>query len=153
MITFVCMTMKEKSPYNLLQEIYEGDGWKNLVCCMFLNQTSRVQVDAIRDEFFRRWPNASKASKADQNEMAELIKSLGFRNRRSASIIRMSQEFKAGKWKRPIELHGIGQYGQDSYDIFINGKLDIKNPSDKVLKKYLDWINQNKNGKSRKRKI
>lgn len=127
-----------KSPYNLLQEIYQKHPWRVLVCCMFLNCTSRKQVDQIRGEFFRRWPTAKKAMLADPAEMTELIKSLGFGNRRSLSIIRMSQEYVVKKWKEPIELHGIGQYAQDSWDIFINGKT-VHNPSDHVLKKYVAW--------------
>ena len=116
---------------------------------MFLNQTSRKQVDQVRDEFFSRWPDPETAAKADPEEMASVIQSLGFRNRRSRSIIRMSIEYQ-GQWKRPIELHGIGQYAQDSYDIFVLGKLNIKNPSDKVLKKYLAWAKTEQNGKIKK---
>lgn len=137
--------IKNKSPYNLLQEIYWPDEWKILICCMFLNQTGRKQVDAVRDEFFKHWPNAKKASKANSDEMKEVIKSLGFVNRRTNSIIRMSQDFLL-EWKEPKELYGIGQYGQDSYDIFVRGNIQIKNPSDHVLKKYLKWAKQNKNG-------
>ncbi len=129
----------DKSPYNLLQEIYIDDPWKILVCCIFLNQTARRQVDVIRDEFFKKWPTAKKASKADETEMSELLKSLGFKNKRSKTIIRMSQEFDANKFERPIELYGIGKYGQDSWDIFVNNRLDIKNPADRVLNKYMKW--------------
>lgn len=130
-----------KSPYNLLQEIYVKDPWKLLVCCMFLNRTSRFnQVDKIREPFFKRWPNPKAASEADQNEMAEVIASLGFKNKRSASIIKMSREFLEVRWNNPIELHGLGPYAQDSYDIFINRKRNIR-PTDKVLKRYLRWKN------------
>lgn len=131
-----------KSPYNLLQEIYinEKQGiWKILVCCQFLNITTRRQVDRVRHEFFRRWPTPQKAMHADSAEMASLIKSLGLFNRRSVSIIRMSQEFLLKDWKEPKELYGLGQYAQDSYDIFVRG-VRPPNPSDKFLQKYLDWV-------------
>jgi methyl-CpG-binding domain protein 4 len=133
--------MITRSPYNLLQEIYIKDKWKILVCNIFLNQTTRKQVDMIRDEFFDRWPNAKAASEADPDEMRDVIKILGFGNKRSRTIIRMSEEFHTIEWKNPKELHGLGQYAQDSWDIFINGKIKIK-PTDKVLKKYLKWRNE-----------
>ena len=139
--------MIKKSPYNLLQEIYWPDEWKILICCMFLNQTGRIQVDAVRDEFFKLWPNANKAAKADPEKMKSVIKSLGLVNRRTNSIIRMSQDFISLNWKEPKELFGIGQYGQDSYDIFVRGNINIKNPSDHVLKKYLQWAKTNHNEK------
>lgn len=132
-----------KSPYNLLQEIYSPDEWRILVCCIFLNQTGRKQVDAVRETFFKKWPNAKRAAKANPDEMKEVIRSLGFVNRRTSTIIRMSKDFINLDWTDPIELFGIGQYGKDSYDIFINGNLKIKNPSDHVLKKYLKWAKRN----------
>lgn len=134
----------ERSPYNLLQEIYFPDEWKIFCCCVFLNQTTRAQVDKIRIEFFRRWPNARKAMDADQTEMAELIKPLGLSNRRSKGIIRMSAEYLMCQWVEPKELHGLGQYAQDSFDIFIRHRYDLENPSDKFLKRYMEWVLRSK---------
>lgn len=139
--------IKNKSPYNLLQEIYWPDEWKILICCMFLNQTGRKQVDAVREIFFKKWPNAKRAATANPEEMKDVIRSLGFVNRRTNSIILMSQDFIGKKWTEPKELYGIGQYGQDSYDIFVRGNIKIKNPSDHVLKKYLKWAKNKHNGK------
>lgn len=130
--------MIKKSPYNLLQEIYE-DPWQMMVCCIFLNQTSRIQVDAIREKFFKTWPDARSIVRADPEKIKKSIKTLGLVNRRTNSIIRMSQDWLQANWREPMELFGIGQYGQDSYDIFVRGNIRIKNPSDHVLKKYLKW--------------
>lgn len=105
---------------------------------MFLNQTTRKQVDRIRGEFFRRWPTAKAASQADPVEMSELIKSLGFRNKRTADIIKFSTEYITKDWKSPRELHGIGQYAQDSWDLFIELKR-VRNPSDHKLSAYVKW--------------
>lgn len=129
------------SPYNLLQEIYRPDEWKIFVCCIFLNQTTRLQVDRVRNEFFSRWPNAKAASLADPNEIKHVIQSLGLSNKRSISIIKMSVDFMEKDWKEPTELYGLGKYAQDSYDIFIRGK-NIRNPADKFLKKYMDWADK-----------
>jgi endonuclease III len=127
-----------KSPYNLLQEIYWPDSWKILVCCMFLNQTTRKQVDKIRDEFFETYPTALKASTADPEKMSFLLQPLGFKTRRTQNIIKMSRAFMDGNWKKPSDLPGIGKYAEDSYNIFMNHDLTVL-PQDKILNKYMDW--------------
>lgn len=70
--------------------------------------------------------------------MSELIKSLGFRNKRTADIIKFSTEYITKDWKSPRELHGIGQYAQDSWDLFIELKR-VRNPSDHKLSAYVKW--------------
>jgi len=141
-ICYFCLVKMRKSSLTLrqrdklLQEIYQKDPWRVLISCMMLNQTTRTQVDQVRFEFFKRWPTPEKAARADQHQMSEVIKTLGLMNRRSASIIKMSQQYSSGEWVRAIDLFGIGQYGHDSFDIFINGNLKIK-PQDKELKKYM----------------
>ena len=47
----------------------------------------------------------------------------------------MSQKWIEG-FENPSELPGIGKYGQDSWDIFINGNLR-RETSDKKLRIYL----------------
>lgn len=129
------------SPLNLLQEIYREDPWKMLICCIFLNQTSRKQVDQIRENFFLKYPDPKTAIAADDTEMAEMIKILGFKNVRTKRIKRFSEQFITKSWLNPIELHGIGQYAQDSWDIFQKYDFSV-NPTDGVLKKYLAWVNE-----------
>lgn len=129
------------SPFNLLQEIYRQDPWKMLICCIFLNQTSRKQVDQIRDEFFDLYPDPKSAIEAEHEQMAEIIKVLGFKNMRTKRIKKFSQQFLEIKWNNPIELHGIGQYAQDSWDIFQRYNFTVV-PTDSVLKKYLRWVNE-----------
>ena len=127
-----------QSPFNLLQEIYITDPWKILVCCIFLNQTKRAQVDKIRETFFRKWPTPKILSQANPEEVVEMIKSLGFYNRRSKTLIRFSEEWERGGWKTPEKLPGIGRYAMDSWKIFVEGKL-VKDPSDHILNDYMEW--------------
>ena len=132
-----------KSPYNLLQEIYNEHPWRMLVCCIMLNCTSRKQVDRVRDEFFKKYPDANVAKEADRAEMAELIASLGFKNRRANTIVRFSNDWVNQEWSEPSELYGIGKYAQDSWEIFQKGNLNVE-PTDGVLNQYLAWaLNQN----------
>lgn len=109
-----------------------------MVCCMLLNQTTRVQVDKVRDRLFSIYPDPESMSNADESELSEIIRCLGFYNKRARSLKRMSSEWKEKNWKNPISLHGLGKYAQDSWDIFVKGTLP-NSVTDHVLTKYLEW--------------
>ena len=119
----------------ILQEIYRDDGWKMLTCCMLLNLTNRKQVDTVRDELFSRYPTPQDMMNANQSELADLLKPLGLYNRRAKSLIKMSKGYIKG-FKNVSELYGIGQYANDSWEIFQNNNIKV-NPTDKVLLEYL----------------
>ena len=121
----------------LLQEKYKRHPWKMMICCILLNQTNNKQVSKVMDEFFKRWPTSHKATKAVWHEMTKVIKPLGLYNRRTKTIVEFSKQYRSGNWIKIKDSYGIGQYGQDSWDIFIENKLDI-NPEDKKLKAYLN---------------
>lgn len=135
------MLPRETSPYGLIQEELrqKNGGWNLLVACMMLNQTSIKQVRPIIFKFFDRWPDPDAAIRADQTEMAEMISKLGFKNRRSKSIIRMSKDFMEKSWSNPLDLHGIGKYASDSYHIFVLDML-IESVTDEKLKRYVKWV-------------
>lgn len=105
---------------------------------MFLNQTTRKQVDKIRDDFFEMYPDPETAAAADVEKMAEMIKCLGFKNMRSARIIKMSSQYAAGNWKDVQQLHGIGKYAKDSWELFENLNFSVV-PDDGVLVRYVEW--------------
>lgn len=133
--------IKTQSPYLLLQEIYNEHPWRVLICCIMLNCTSRKQVDRVREEFFRKYPDPESAIHADPVEMEELIAPLGFRKRRTSTIKRFSSDWITLKWSEPKELHGIGKYAQDSWEIFQKANLSVE-PTDGVLAKYLQWARE-----------
>jgi methyl-CpG-binding domain protein 4 len=103
-----------------------------------LNCTSRKQVDQVREKFFSLYPEPSDAITADPDEMANLISILGFKNKRTNIIKRFSDNWVNQEWLEPAELYGIGKYGQDSWEIFQKGNLDVI-PTDGVLNTYLEW--------------
>ena len=128
--------------FDLIQEHY-SDPWAKMICCMLLNQTTREQVDKVVDEFFDKWPDPETCSYANPLEIAEVLKSLGFKNKRSEAIIKMSHEWISKDWKEVKELHGLGKYAQDCYDMLVKG-IYIENPSDHALKNYSLWMKENK---------
>jgi len=99
-------------------------------------------VDRIREELFERYPGPVEMSQADSAELAEILRPLGFYNRRAKTLIKFSTQWYSSNWDHPKELYGIGQYAADSWDIFYNDRLDIE-PNDGVLVKYVIWKRQN----------
>ena len=128
----------------LIQERYFPDRWKMLVCCLMLNLTSHKQVNPIIDGFFKRWPNALKASEADELEMKEYLKSLGMYNKRAKTIIKMSKQFIEG-FSQPKQLYGCGKYASDSDLIFYQGRWKEVEPTDGALKRYIRFMKKIEN--------
>ncbi len=133
------LTIPSVSPLNLLQELYRDNPWKMLVCCLFLNQTTRKQVDKIRETFFLRYPTPKCLLEHSDEEIENLIQPLGFKKVRTKRLKRFSEEFIVKDWKDPIELHGIGKYAKDSWEIFQNFNFGVQ-PTDGALIDYLNWL-------------
>lgn len=121
----------------LIQQEFQHDPFKMLLGCIMLNQTSNKHVRKVIYSFFDRWPTPQAVINANPDEIREHIRPLGFYNRRTATIIRFSHEYIEKRFNRASELHGIGKYADDSYEIFIRGNLNV-NPTDKILIKYLN---------------
>ena len=119
----------------LLQEIYQDDGWKMLVCCMLVNLTNRKQVDTVRNELFTKYPTPKDMMEAKHSDLVDIIKPLGLYNTRAERLIKMSEGYVNG-FNDVIELYGIGEYAKDSWEIFQLGNRNIK-PRDLVLQEYL----------------
>jgi methyl-CpG-binding domain protein 4 len=127
------------SPYGLIQETLWPDRWKILLSCMFLNCTSRKQVEKILPRFFDLWPTPKDLLASDRNVLVEVIKPLGFANRRAENIVKMSAAFSQGDWNDIKELPGIGEYAAAAYGIFCLGLLGSEPPKDGALVKYYNW--------------
>ena len=123
----------------LLQEIYQDDPWKMLVCCILLNLTKRQQVDGIRHKLFDKYPTEYKMIEADEDELSEILKPLGLYRKRAKTLIKFSWMWVNG-FSDVTELYGIGEYARDSWEIFQMNNMDVK-PTDKVLLAYLDIVN------------
>ena len=72
---------------------------------------------------------------ADEDELSEILKPLGLYRRRAKTLIKFSWMWVNG-FNDVMELHGIGQYAKDSWEIFQMNNVQIK-PTDKVLQEYL----------------
>ncbi|XP_075430775.1 methyl-CpG-binding domain protein 4 isoform X2 [Ascaphus truei] len=140
-----------RSPFNLVQETLFHDSWKLLIATIFLNKTSGKMAIPALWEFLEKYPTPEVARATEWKEMSELLKPLGLHELRAKAIVRFSDEYLTKKWRYPIELHGIGKYGNDSYRIFcvnewkeVRARSDLRvtqvHPEDHKLNKYHTWL-------------
>ncbi|XP_014375684.1 methyl-CpG-binding domain protein 4 isoform X3 [Alligator sinensis] len=132
-----------RSPFNLVQEILFHDPWKLLIATIFLNKTSGKMAIPALWEFLEKYPSPEVTRTADWKEVSELLKPLGLYELRAKAIIKFSDEYLSKQWKYPIELHGIGKYGNDSYRIFCVNEWKEVRPQDHKLNIYHAWLWEN----------
>ncbi|KAK1786907.1 hypothetical protein P4O66_017285, partial [Electrophorus voltai] len=132
-----------RSPFNLVQETLFHDPWKLLVATIFLNKTSGKLAIPLLWRFFERYPSADATRASDWKALADLLQPLGLHVLRAKALIRFSDEYLTKSWRYPIELHGIGKYGNDSYRIFCVGEWKEVIPNDHKLNDYHTWLWEN----------
>ncbi|KAM9533665.1 methyl-CpG-binding domain protein 4 isoform 1-T1 [Guaruba guarouba] len=133
-----------RSPFNLIQETLFHDPWKLLIATIFLNKTSGKMAIPVLWEFLKKYPSPEITRTADWKEMSELLRPLGLYELRAKTIIKFSDEYLSKQWKYPIELHGIGKYGNDSYRIFCVNEWKEVQPQDHKLNVYHTWLWENR---------
>ena len=132
-----------KSPYTLLQEQIYDDPWKVFVCCIFCNLTRRLTAEPIFWQVIKRWPDAQSLSKANINDLIEMIKDLGLSQRRAKALIKMSDDYINKDWKAdPAQLYGVGKYASDAYRIFCRGDWRDVEPKDGALVNYRNYLKE-----------
>jgi len=151
----------ERDKIRLIQQDYLDDPWKMLVSCICLNRTSNYQVKKILPEIFENYPTHVDMSQWQEKSvegkrpLPQIIKPLGFMNRRSSILKRFSEDWgnllkkcRYVDWWDLKQLTGMGKYAIDSYRIFIEDYHHV-NPTDLKLNTY---ISENVN-ESTERKI
>ena len=113
--------------------------WKHMVAVMCLNLTYRKQVKEILPKLFKKYPNPVAFIRGRQKTQEKLLKPLGMWKVRTKRLRNMSLEFLSWNGQEASDLHGIGKYGSDSYQIFFMNKIPA-NVEDKELRKYIDKL-------------
>ena len=70
------------------------------------------------------------------------MKPMGLHEKRAKNIIQFSDEYLNKDWNYPIDLFGIGKYGDASYRIFCLGQWKLVEPNDHKLNLYHEWITE-----------
>ncbi|XP_050054822.1 methyl-CpG-binding domain protein 4-like [Aphis gossypii] len=132
-----------RSPYTLIQEDLFHNPWQLLIATIFLTKvTAKLAIPKIH-EFLLKWPTPEDVMNADPQDLLFSVKNLGLENTRVKTIKQFTADFLSKKWKYPIELYGIGKYGNDSYRLFCVNEWRIVQPDDILLSKYKNWLTLN----------
>lgn len=113
--------------------------WKHMVAVMCLNLTYRKQVKIILPKLFARYPTPEAYLRGRLKTQQKMLKPLGMWEVRSKRIRKMTAQYLTWDGKEANQLHGIGKYGSDSYQIFFLDTIP-PNVQDKELKKYIDKL-------------
>ena len=110
--------------------------WQHMVGVICLNLTNRKQVKEVLPKLFEKYPNATKFLIGNIKTQKRMLAPLGMINVRLKRLRKMSRDFLKWDHKDATDLHGIGKYGSDSYEIFYKNNIP-KNVQDKELKRYI----------------
>ena len=133
------MSIPKLSPFLLIQESLWPNQWLILVSCVLLNQTSRKQVEKIWRHFIHVCPNPEAIISIDEQELALMLKPLGFYSRQAKMLKKLASAYIKNDWKHAKDLPGIGEYGGRAWEIFCCSKLGTIEPKDGALKIYWRW--------------
>ena len=112
--------------------------WQHMVAVIMLNQTGRKPVKTVFPIFMDRWSTPSKFwTNQTEQEVKDVIWSLGMVNVRYQRLVRMTEDFLTWNLDDATMLYGIGKYGSDSYEIFFKNNYTV-DPTDKELQRYLE---------------
>ena len=111
--------------------------WQHMVAVIMLNQTGRKPVKQVLPLFLSKWPTPYEFTFALEQEVKDVIWSLGMMNIRYTRLKRMTQDYLTWDRKDATMLYGIGEYGSQSYRIFFNNERF--EPKDKELRRYLGY--------------
>jgi len=111
--------------------------WQHMVAVIMLNQTGRKPVKQVLPLFLIKWSTPYEFTFANEQEVKDVIWSLGMMNVRWQRLYRMTQDYLTWDGNDATMLYGIGQYGSESYRIFFN--KERFEPKDKELRRYLGY--------------
>ncbi len=129
------MVQQQLPAWNL--PIQDIAAWQHMVAVIMLNQTGRKPVKTVFPVFMHHWPTPSKFLQASEQEVKDIIWSLGMVNVRYKRLVEMTNDFMRWDGNDATRLYGIGKYGSDSYEIFFKNNYTVK-PTDKELIRYLE---------------
>ncbi|KAK6635169.1 hypothetical protein RUM44_000418 [Polyplax serrata] len=110
---------------------------------MFLQKSSGKLAIPVFWRFIERWSCPQALIVEDVEVIEKLIQPLGLQKKRAVMLKKFSEEYLYKSWKYPIELHGIGKYGNDSYRIFCVNEWKHVQPRDSKLVLYHCWLMEN----------
>lgn len=93
--------------FGLMQERLCHDPFRLLLATIFLNKTPGQRAMPIFFKMMERYPTPEKLAEAEQADITEIIRELGFQNQRARKCIAMAQRWvqdppvKGRRWRKP----------------------------------------------------
>ena len=133
--------------FGILQEEFQHCPWRLLICCVLMSRVSSEAVKTLAiSSFFAKYPTPSDVLDVTFNPTSafEILRPLGLFENRLKAVVEISSkfltmpEFAVGMDKQ-IKIYGIGEFGCDSFSIFIRGEGRNLYPKDRTLAAYCRW--------------
>jgi len=117
-----------------------------IVCTILLNQTSGFQVKKVMRRFFKTFPSIEMIRRSSVDLIEDEIKELGLQRVKAKRIKSFCDTFDLSIdiiKDSIIGFPGVGEYSQESVDVFIARMLiDPRSINDKEIKKYVSNVLQ-----------
>ena len=129
---------RAESPHRLFQEALDrGDphyGWRVLVGCVLVNRARGDVARPAMEVLFDRWPTPADLAAAREAEVLDVVRPLGFVQRKARSLIDLSAAVARGETL--LATPGVGPYALEAHRMFVSGQLPERCPDDKRLAAY-----------------
>lgn len=107
--------------------------WAHNVAVIVLNKTTNRRARIILPAIWEIADNPRDMAAADVSKLKQALEILGYQATISSSIKLMSQQYLEGKRRK--ELHGLGNFAEESSRIFLDGDIEFE-PKNKDLWHY-----------------
>jgi endonuclease III len=94
-------------------------GWQMLVACILLNRTQGETVRYVLRKLLNRYPTRHRMMHGSVLAIERLITPVGLQYHKARNLVAMSREYDHVEHIRT--LRGIGNYGEHSWLIFVEG--------------------------------
>ena len=141
-----CPVVPLASGSDMLQERFCGDVWQLLVSCLLMTRVSSQETkDRALAAFFDTFPSPSAFKASQDEEVFEIIKSLGLFDTRIRGLRDVTERFLSMPrfvigMEKDIKPYGCGPFVYESYLIFCCGHGCSIQASDKNLRGYCAWL-------------
>lgn len=130
-----------RSSPRLIQEDLRT-GWQMLVACILLNRTQGDTVRHVLRKVLNRYPTRHRLAHAHAPSVERLITPVGLQYHKARNLVAMSREYDHVEHIRA--LRGIGNYGEHSWMIFVEGMTTFPkyqlDGMDSALKVFVDDV-------------
>lgn len=132
-----------KSPYNLIYEQLYTESWKLLVATIIIRNSSAPVGTTLVWKFLEKYPTLEALKEATLEDLEKALNVIDLPQKCAKKMSSFAKEVDSKAWLYPIEITGIGKYGNDAYKIFcMNEWRDVK-PDEYDLCVYHNWLSQN----------